>query len=128
MKGGAKNAFKRFWQEQVGEPDENGAYQYEEKSEKMKRKKKVLSQKSMDTEALGSELEGGDYSVRYRFTLPDNIPSSLMFKSKHAKAEPKAKVKYYMKAKVVSENDDMSMSHKAVLAVRERPEALQTNT
>lgn len=127
VKGGAKNGFIRHYHET--HDDGEGNVETVKLEEKMKRKKKVLTQKMMNTEVfpVGGEIQG-DYRIRYKFTLPDNIPSSLMYKNKHSECAPKAKVKYFVKAKVESENDDMCMSHKAVLAVREKPESLQINT
>ena len=42
-------------------------------------------------------METGDYMLRFKFDLPQDIPSSLYFKSKNEAEEPKAKVKYYIK-------------------------------
>jgi len=126
VKGGGKNAFVRYWHEM--EEDGEGQMHSVEHHEKMKKKKKFLGYKTTLTDCLpGSELEG-DYRIAYKFTLPDHIPSSLMYKNKKSREAPQAKVKYFVKAKIISANEDMCMGHKAVLAVREKPEALQTNT
>ena len=90
-----------------------------EKSEKMKHSKKFLGYKDR-VGNLPEELEEGDYTVRFSFELPKKIPSSLFFKSK-AKESPKAKVKYFVKAKINCEDDSMDLKHKQVLSIREEP-------
>ena len=41
-------------------------------------------------------LQQGIYSVSFSFTLPRDIPSSMYFKDKKKREEPKTKVKYYI--------------------------------
>ena len=51
--------------------------------------------------------------------LPQNVPSSLHFKEKHKREEPKAKVKYYVKAKLDTYDEHDEMKYKQVLIIRE---------
>lgn len=62
----------------------------------------------------------GDYRIGFRFMLPDNLPGSLMYKNKKRHDAPHAKVKYFVKASIVSVHDSMCLKHKAVLCVREK--------
>ena len=51
--------------------------------------------------------------------LPANLPSSLAFKDKHKREEPKAKVKYYVKAVLHTHDKHDEMKYKQVLIIRE---------
>ena len=66
-------------------------------------------------------MQPGVYQVDFSTLLPNKIPSSLHFKDKHSREEPKAKVKYYVKAtlKTVDKHDEMKF--KQVLIIREKP-------
>lgn len=119
VKGGGKNAFTRFWTEIEGEGEEAHTV---ERNERMKKSKKFLSYKARVWESP-TEIACGDYTIRFSFALPDNIPSSLMFKNKSREA-PKCKVKYFAKAVLDCEGEDMK--HKTVLCIREKPVALET--
>ena len=55
----------------------------------------------------------------FQMTLPSNIPSSVHYKDKKKKAEPKAKVKYFIKAVLHAHEKDHDMKYKQVLVVRE---------
>ena len=91
----------------------------------MKKNKKFLSYKALVWESP-PEIAPGDYVISFNFLLPNNIPSSLYFKGdKHDREKPKAKVKYYAKAKLECEGEDMK--HKSVLIIREKPVVLETN-
>lgn len=90
----------------------------------MKHAKKFLHYKNNVWESP-PEIAVGDYTLPFSFVLPDKIPSSLMFKaSKGDRENPKAKVKYFAKAVLDCEGEDMK--HKAVLVIREKPVALET--
>ena len=59
--------------------------------------------------------------------LPENLPSSIYFVDTGEKEKPKAKIKYYIKAYLQSEQAMMSfMFYKQVLVIREKPVALKT--
>ena len=121
VKGNGKNSFTRYWHEM--EEREEGVHEMVEKSEKMKDKKKFMGYKA-NVHQIDGDVEAGDYLINFSFNIPDDVPSSLMFKNK-SKESPKAKVKYYVKAKLVCSDDHATMSHKQVLTLREKPLALQ---
>lgn len=45
-------------------------------------------------------IQPGDYTVKFAMLLPDDLPSSMMFKGK-TREKSKAKVKFFIKAKIV---------------------------
>ena len=53
--------------------------------------------------------------------MPNKLPSSLQFKHKHSREEPKAKVKYYVKATLKTNDKHDEMKYKQVLIIREKP-------
>lgn len=124
VKGGSKNSFKRFWMENHGD-EENP--QWEEHSEKLKRAHKFMHYKEKVWDAP-EVIEAGDYTIGFEFVLPGKIPSSLMFTHKNKKTEPKAKVKYFVKAKLNCSKDAHDMKHKKVLMIREEAVDLQEKT
>ena len=63
--------------------------------------------------------------IRFRFKLSTNIPSSFYFKSMMESEEPKAKVKYFCKARFLTEDTATNMQFKQVLIVREKLVQLQ---
>ena len=93
----------------------------------MKKKKKFLSYEEERMGDLPSELSG-DFKLAFRFSLPDHIPSSFNFKDKKKRSKPDAKIKYFVKAKLICEDEDLEIKHKAVMAVRERIGDVQANT
>ena len=122
VKGGGKNGFTRFYTEFEGEGEERHAV---EKSEKMKQAKKFLSYKQVVWQSP-PQIAPGDYTIQFSFVLPSKLPSSFMFKpNKHDREAPKAKVKYFCKAVLVCEGEDMR--HKAVLIIREKATSLKQN-
>ena len=118
IKGGEKHSFIRFWQEQEGEGDDT---RWVERHEKLKHKKKFLEYKNRVFDIQGGVLNPGIYSVEFMTELPHNIPSSLHFKDKHSREEPKAKVKYHIKATLHTYDHSHSMKYKQVLIIREKP-------
>lgn len=122
MKGGGKNTFIRFYTETTH--DAEGNPEVERREEKLKKSKKFLGYEQEFKGELPEELDG-DYKLGFTFTLPDHIPSSLMFKDKKKRTKPSAKIKYFVKAKLMCRDDDMEMKHKAVMAVRERAEEMK---
>lgn len=70
-------------------------------------------------------MRAGDYMIRFKFKLSENIPSSFYFKSMVESEAPKAKVKYFIKAKLSCEDSAKNMMFKQVLIVRERQVKLQ---
>ena len=60
------------------------------------------------------------YQIDFQCDLPNGIPSTLNFKDEKTREKPKAKVKYYIKAKLENHGKDI-MKHKQVLVIREKP-------
>ena len=78
----------------------------------------------------GGVMEKGDYMLRFSFKLPEHLPSNMYFKSPGDTEEPKAKVKYYIKATLINAADPLAvlqMQYKQVLIVREQPMILKQN-
>lgn len=115
VKGGEKTSHVRFWHEQEGDGDDARMV---EKHEKVKAKKKFLEYKQKVMEIPDGVLQPGVYEVSFQFLLPHNIPSSLHFADKKNRHEPKAKVKYYIKAKLENHHGHDEMKYKQVLAIR----------
>jgi len=72
------------------------------------------------------EIACGDYTIKFSFELPDKVPSSFAFVNKKSREAPKAKVKYFAKATLDCEGEDMK--HKTVLVIREKAVALKEDT
>lgn len=109
IKGSSKNSFK-----QQGFAFEQGAKNAKMKMNKIKGAKRIIRTSQMiyfhDSD---TELQAGDYIVRFSFSLPENLPSSLYFKSgKDFQDAPKAKVKYYCKARLVCDDEEKRMVFK----------------
>ena len=64
-------------------------------------------------------IQPGDYTVKFAMLLPDDLPSSMMFKGK-TREKSKAKVKFFIKAKIVQNDGDDLMKFKQVLMIREK--------
>ena len=116
VKGGEKTSHIRFWHETEGEGDD--AHQVE-RHEKVKAKKKFLEYKQKVMEIADGCLQPGVYEVGFQFLIPQHVPSSIHFADKKSRHEPKAKVKYYVKAKLQDHNEHTEMVNKQVLAIRE---------
>jgi len=116
VKGGEKCSHIRFWHETEGEGDDARTV---EKHEKMKAKKKFLEYKEKVMQIPDGVLQPGVYEVGFQFLVPHKVPSSLHFADKKNRHEPKAKVKYYIKAKLLNHEGDDEMKYKQVLMIRE---------
>ena len=91
----------------------------------MKKTKKFLSYKALVWQSP-PQIAPGDYVIQFNFLLPNDIPSSLFFKGKkHDRESPKCKVKYFAKAVLDCEGEDMK--HKTVLIIREKPVEMRTD-
>lgn len=112
VKGGQKLGFTRFWIEYEGEGENRKAV---EKSEKLKKAHKFMHFKEKVYEVPDDKFMPGDYCISFKFDLPKGMPSSIAFKDEHNRQNPKAKIKYFVKATI----DDMKC--KDVLVVREPP-------
>ena len=67
------------------------------KKKKMKHEKKFLSVKVPVFQIVGGVMQPGMYQIGFSTVLPSELPSTLYFKV-YNHYDPKAKVKYYMKA------------------------------
>ena len=115
VKGGGKNGFTRFWHETETHGETTTVV---ERHEKMKHAKKFLNYKQL-VWMSPQQIMPGDYTIGFNFLLPNKLPSSFMFKGKkHDREAPKAKVKYFAKAVLDCEGEDMK--HKSVLIIREK--------
>ena len=61
----------------------------------------------------------GDYTVRFNFNLPADLPSSVYYKGKSRELN-KIKVKYFIKASISYNEGEELAEYKQVLVVRER--------
>ena len=118
IKGGEKCSFIRHYTETV---HRDGEAHIEHRTEKCKHSKKFLEYKNRVFDIQDGVLNPGVYSVEFATVLPDKIPSSINFKHKHSREEPKAKVKYYVKAKLHGADKHDDMKYKQVLIIREKP-------
>jgi hypothetical protein len=123
FKGGEKCAFTRYWTETERHGDETRMV---ERHEKLKHSKKFLEYKANVFQIQDGMLQPGVYQVEFATQLPDHIPSSLYFKDKHSREKPKAKVKYYVKAKLHCHDKHNDMKFKQTLVIREKPVNLVT--
>ena len=65
-------------------------------------------------------LQPGDYQIPFEFTLPMNIPATIMYKNCHDHDKPKAKLLYSVKS-VLHTHDKKEMKYKQLLVVHEPP-------
>lgn len=63
----------------------------------------------------------GAYVINFSFNLPADLPSSINTHIKNVRERPKAKIKYFVKAKVTGIDQRDNMKYKQVLVVREPP-------
>lgn len=122
IKGGEKCSFIRHYTETV---HRDGEAHIEHRSEKLKHSKKFLEYKEKVFPIPDGVLQPGVYSVQFTTELPSNIPSSLYFKHKKSREEPKAKVKYHIKATLKTHDKHDEMKFKQVLIIREKPVELR---
>ena len=123
IKGQEKAAFTRFWQEQDGE-------EFRERSERIKYKHKFAYVKIPVFQIAGEYggwLNPGTYQVAFTFQLPPNMPSSMNFKDKRKRENPKAKCKYYVKTTLHTNDHSDKMKYKQVLMIREKPVEFRMN-
>ena len=72
-------------------------------------------------------LMPGDYSIPFSFTMPVGLPSSFQFIDNRMWQRPKGKVKYTIKASMLTHQNKELMRHKQVLILREMGDAYQEN-
>lgn len=119
VKGKEKMAFTRYWTEQDGD-------RTVERSERVKADKKFLEYKQPVFQVPGGFLQPGAYTVEFSFHLPMGLPASINMHDKRRRERPKAKVKYYIKAKLHN-GGAQDMKYKQVIAIREPPVAFKMN-
>ena len=73
------------------------------------------------------QLLPGDYSIPFSFMMPAGLPSSFQFIDHGIWQQPKGKVKYSIKARMLDHHDKEIMKHKQVLILREQGEAYKEN-
>lgn len=117
VRGNLKCAFLRSWYVFEGEGEKRD---FVEHTERKKHEYKFLNYNDWLCE-LPETLEPGSYQVKFKFRLPDDVPSSIYYKGK-APLNLKAKVKYYIKARLKCDDFEDDMAFKQVMIVRERPE------
>ena len=71
-------------------------------------------------------MQPGMYQIGFSTVLPAELPSSLYFKF-YDRYDPKAKVRYYLKATLNTVDPKDKMKNKQVISIRERPVAFQAN-
>ena len=118
VKGGEKCSFIRHYTTTEQHGDETRVIHH---ADKLKHSKKFLEYKNRVFDIDNGALQQGLYQVNFQTELPSKIPSSLNFKEKHSREEPKAKIKYYIKVKLHAANSHDDMKYKQVLAIREKP-------
>lgn len=64
----------------------------------------------------------GDYTIPFEFTLPTNLPSSIMYHNKGHSDHPKAHVKYSARATIVT-HEKKVLKYKQMLIIQEPPVA-----
>lgn len=104
FKGSEKGGFIRHYTETEQHGDETRIVH---KQEKLKHSKTFLHTSSQVFSFPGGVIYPGVHQINFQVALPHGIPSSLAFKDKHSREKPKAKVKYYVKAKVLNHKHDM---------------------
>lgn len=77
-------------------------------------------------EIPGGYLGPGMYAVSFQFQLPLGMPSSIYFRG-NTRERAKAKVKYWVKATVVTGMLSMNLKNKQVIAIREKPVNFKMN-
>lgn len=122
IKGGEKSSFIRHWDEHVQDGDQTRVVHH---ADKLKASKKFLEYKGNVFDIQGGMLNPGVYSVEFATMLPEKLPSSIGFKHKKSREEPKAKIKYYVKAVLHTHDKHDEMKFKQVLIIREKPVALR---
>ena len=117
VKGVEKAAHTRFYQEQVDQGNGQGT-QSVERSERVKMRRVFLEYKQPIFNMNGM-LNPGSYEVDFSCTLPVGLASSLHFFDTSRRERPKAKVRYFIKATLHSNNSASNMKYKQILMVRE---------
>lgn len=97
----------------------DGSTRTETRHVKERFKRKILEFKAPCFTFQGP-LNPGDYTIPFEFTLPANIPSSMMYKNPNHRDKPSAKIKYSIRA-VVDTHDKKVLKYKQWLIIHEPP-------
>lgn len=92
------------------EDDGNGGQR--ERSERCKAKRKIAHYKQPIFPIPQGTLMPGTFNIAFRFVLPDIMPSSIYFKDKRRRENPKAKIKYFIKAILKTDMFSDNMKYK----------------
>ena len=114
VKGKEKVAFTRYWTEQEGD-------RTVERHHRHKMEKTFLRYHEPVYRFPEGFFNPGAYVIEFSFNLPIDLPSSINTHMKDVRERPKAKIKYFIKAKVNAFDPRDNMKYKQVLIVRERP-------
>lgn len=68
------------------------------------------------------DIQPGDYAFNFEFQLPHDLPASIYYLNKDHNQKPKAKVRYSIKASILTE-DKRAIAYKQMLIVHEPPNA-----
>ena len=120
IKGGLKNSFKHSVNDILAEFEEMKGPP-PTRMVKLKRARKILHLKQIVHSFKNLYAGPGDYLIRFKFRLSKSLPSSLYYKNTKKPEEPKAKVKYYCKGRIVCADPVRDMIYKQVLIIREKP-------
>ena len=92
----------RFWRQRFEtRRREDGTEFQEEIWEKNKFEHKILEFNGT-CQTFNALLMPGDYCVPFEFTLPANIPSSIMWRDDTIREKPKCEITYTVRAKLVT--------------------------
>ena len=103
-----------YWRARENDGTTNRARQVKERF-----KRKILKFKA-PCFTFQEPLSPGDFTIPFEFTLPENIPSSMMYKNPNHNNSPSAKIKYSIRA-LVNTHDNKVLKYKQWLIIHERP-------
>lgn len=87
---------------------------------KKKASRRLLDYKQ-NCHKFDEELQPGDYVFDFEFQLPHDLPASIYYLNKDHNQKPKAKVRYSIKASIITEDERKDISYKQMLIVHEPP-------
>jgi len=124
IKAKEKAAFTRFWQETDNNFDPPRTIEH---SKREKFGRLIYHYKQPIFPIPNGQLMPGTYNIDFQFILPTGLPSSIYYKDKRTREHPKAKIKYWVKAKVIGRSRSDEMKHKQIIAIREPPVQFKMN-
>lgn len=118
VQGEEKASFMRHWTESY---EHNGERKTRHHSERVHMHRNLIDVRA-PCFTFGSALNPGDYIVPFTFTLPTNLPSSIMFHRPHDRDHPQAYIKYYITA-ILKNMDRTELRYSQMLVIHEPPVA-----